>query len=300
MGEPCTHLPKYLTRVPRGVSHRYVSQWLTSQLPRAITTSTELFQYRHHQTSDTMSVHLSTHEPAAKTIYHRSLPILTKLAKRCQQENPPDPALCRDDYLDYGMAIIGAGAMQLYDKMSKDDLDGSFRDMELRIILKMDTRFEESEERIEKRFRGIDERFQEIDRRFDSLELRMNRKIDALEDRMNLRFEAIDKRFAAVDKQFEVIIERLDHLEGRFDNFQAINRNGKRFKLYHRIEVVRAYKFNPDIGRCQWTVGPEFPKHLKALRNLGNQAKGKWTAEEMADLSPSQSNVPGLFHPSVG
>ena len=141
----------------------------------------------------------------------------------------------------------------------------------------------------------MEQRFQAVDERFDSLELRMNRKFDALEERLEIRFQKIEDRFQKIEDRFEKIELRLDRMEGQMNNFQAVQRNGKRFKLYHRIEVVRAWKFSIELGRCQWTDSPDFPKHLKALRDMGNHAKGRWTAEELTKLSPSQSSLHGPF-----
>lgn len=254
-----------------------------------------------------MSTQSSYNQGAARVaIYPRSLPVLSSLAKRLGQQTPPDPASSLDVYLDCGLAILGKSVTQTDDMVRTKDLDKGLGDLELRVIRKidgLDRRMDGLEGRMEVRFQAIDirfqeidarfpkidARFQEVDARFDQLELRMNRKIDALEERLEVRFQQIDKRFAEIDRRFDRLEGRFDHLEGRFDNFQAVQRNGKRFKLYHRIEVIKAYKLNPETGRCQWTASPDFPKHLKALRNLGNHAKGRWTREEVAELSPPQS-----------
>lgn len=254
-----------------------------------------------------MSTESLYNQGAAKlAIYPRSLPVLSSLAKRLGQQTLPDPASSHDDYLDHGLAILGKIVMQTDDVVRKEEFHKGLGDLELRVIRKIDVLEDRLEVRFEKidirfqaidtrfqeidaRFQTIDTRFQEIDARFDQLELRMNRKIDALEERLEVRFQKIDKRFEEIDRRFDRLEGRFDHLEGRFDNFQAVQRNGKRYKLYHRIEVIKAYKFDKASGQCRWTASPDFPKHLKALRNMGNYAKGRWTREEMAELSPLQS-----------
>ena len=215
-----------------------------------------------------------SHGAAKLALYPRSLPILTSLAKFLAQPALPDPASSRDDYVDHGMTILGMRVAQMDDMVLKKDHDNALTDLERRVVGKIDA-LETT----------MHQRFEEVDKRFDSLELRMNRKFDALEERLEARFQKMDARF-------EKIEARLDRMEGQINNFQAIQRNGKRFKLYHRIEIVRAWKFSIEHGRCQWTDSPDFPKHLKALRDMGNHAKGRWTAEELTKLSPSQSKLP--------
>ncbi|KAI1925108.1 hypothetical protein LOZ65_002956 [Ophidiomyces ophidiicola] len=44
-------------------------------------------------------------------------------------------------------------------------------------------------------------------------------------------------------------------------------------------------------GRCEWTVSTDFPKHLKALRDMGNHAKGRWTDAEKSEISLPRRNT---------
>ncbi|KAI1935336.1 hypothetical protein LOZ66_005222 [Ophidiomyces ophidiicola] len=83
----------------------------------------------------------------------------------------------------------------------------------------------------------------------------------------------------------DTIEGRFDYLEGKLNNSESIRRNKTRYRLFHKIDGIAMYKNNPERGRCEWTVSTDFPKHLKALRDMGNHAKGRWTDAEKSEIS---------------
>jgi hypothetical protein len=72
----------------------------------------------------------------------------------------------------------------------------------------------------------------------------------------------------------------LEYLKSISNNSTNRSLNTRRYKLFHKIELITSFRYNPDVGKCQWSAHPLFPKHLKAFRNLGNHTKGRWTASE--------------------
>jgi Skp family chaperone for outer membrane proteins len=153
-------------------------------------------------------------------------------------------------------------------------------------------------EKLDDRFNLHETTLNLMNNKIDALEKKVDKKIDALEEKMKGEVNALkedhEERFDRLGERFDRLEERFDYIQGQLNNSQAIQRNSKRFKLYHRIEVVQAWKYDKDVGRCRWTTAPYFPKHLKALRDMGNHAKGQWTSKEMTDLSSSQRKFMNL------
>ncbi|KAI2082590.1 hypothetical protein LOZ36_005891 [Ophidiomyces ophidiicola] len=134
-------------------------------------------------------------------------------------------------------------------------------------------RIENLEGRMEKRFKDVDGRLDSIEGRLDHLE------------------GSMEKRFKDVDGRLDSIEGRLDYFEGRFNNSEGIRRNKTRYRLFHKIDVIAMYKHNPERGRCEWMVSTDFPKHLKALRDMGNHAKGYWTDAEKNGIPLPRRNT---------
>ena len=122
------------------------------------------------------------------------------------------------------------------------------------------------------------------DDRVGSLEQRVAR----FEVTVTQRFDQLDQRFEKLERRVDQLEIEVYHIRGTLDNEKSIRRNGKLYKLYHRIEPVKANKFNVRKGQVEWSLPQSFPKHLKAFRNLGNHAKGQFTTSELSGTAQSR------------
>jgi hypothetical protein len=57
-----------------------------------------------------------------------------------------------------------------------------------------------------------------------------------------------------VDKKLDRLEQKLDDLEHSIRNYNNRNLNTRRYRLFHRIEPIGSFRYNPEVGRCQWSV----------------------------------------------
>ncbi|KAI1975729.1 hypothetical protein LOZ53_004188 [Ophidiomyces ophidiicola] len=197
-----------------------------------------------------------------------SYPIFSKLVTTTSPEFTNS-----DGYVDFGLSVIGGETGSL--TAVRNDLEK----LELRVYRKLDA----VGDRIESLEYCMDKRFKNVERRLGTVEGRL----DTIEGRL----DTIEGRLVTIERRMDTIEGRFNYLEGKLNNSESIRRNKTRYRLFHKIDGIAMYKHNPERGRCEWTVSIDFPKHLKALRDMGNHAKGRWTDAEKSEISLPRSEL---------
>jgi len=68
--------------------------------------------------------------------------------------------------------------------------------------------------------KGFDEVYEKMDKRFAETHEIMNKRFEIVDKRfeeINQRFELIDKRFEAIDRRFDLVDKRLEKIEAQID-----------------------------------------------------------------------------------
>jgi len=207
--------------------------------------------------------------------FSRSSTVIKQLARDTARTPPSseDPPL---EYIDRSLTILGRTFDTHTSECSKEFLaqrefiGNGFREMDRRFeevenkmdrrFEEVDRRFEELENKMDRRFEEVDRRFEEVDRRFEELENKMDRRFEELENKMDRRFEEVDRRFDDVTVQLE--------------NAAAITRNGHLRRMHQPINLIKVLKPTGNPNRFVWGSHPQVPKHMKNTYVLGQRAKG--------------------------
>ncbi|OJD17654.1 hypothetical protein AJ78_02245 [Emergomyces pasteurianus Ep9510] len=124
----------------------------------------------------------------------------------------------------------------------------------------------------------------DVDTRFREVEAKMDKRFLEVEAKMDKQFQNVDKRFQDVDKRFQELEAKTDagfkRVEVMLENERAIRTNSTLRRMHQPINLVKVLK-PTGPNTVQWQSHPKFPKHMKGLYRLGQQAN-----DEANNLTP--------------
>ena len=125
------------------------------------------------------------------------------------------------------------------------------------LMIQMDKRFEQVDNRFEQMREESNKRFEQVDKRFEQMREESNKRFEQVDKRfeqVDKRFEQIDNRFEQVDKRFEQVDKRFEQMRQESEmHFTAMREDtNKRFDQVHQ-EILQIHRDMRQLSL--WGIG---------------------------------------------
>ncbi|MCJ1383633.1 hypothetical protein MMC17_006747 [Xylographa soralifera] len=187
--------------------------------------------------------------------FTHSCVVIGKLARDAARTPPPDGEPF--EFIDRSLTILGR-TFDTYDERMRQEFLGQ-REFIASQSRGVDLRFEEIENKMNRRFDEVDKRFDEVDKKFKALEQKMDRRFEEVDKKMDRRFEEVDKK-----------------MRQRFDHIQKASRNFLRTRGWEEIYPVGSFDSQGSILTPQY-----FPRTVKRFWKLKGPSQSKQSENDI-------------------